>query len=114
MRRLALLLAVVLAASVSPGAAQTTPPDPYAGIRDLLSRRAEAMLRGDRVAFMATVDPGDADFLERQRRLFDGFQRLGLASYRLDLTDRYWPELTSSVEVDRYGADAEPRVLHVE
>jgi hypothetical protein len=114
MRRLALLLAVALAVYVSPGAAQTTPPDPYAGIRDLLSRRVEAMLGGDRVAFMATVDSENAEFVERQRRLFDGFQRLGLASYRLDLTERYWPELTTLVEVARYGAPAEPHVLHVE
>src|ERR687892_77976 len=98
MRSLALLLAAALAVHVSPGAAQTPPPDPYSGIRELLSRRAEAMLRGDRVAFMATVDPQEAAFLERQRRLFDGFQRLGLASYRLDLTERYWPELTTLVE----------------
>ncbi|MGH2675913.1 MAG: hypothetical protein ACRDH1_10955, partial [Actinomycetota bacterium] len=89
-------LAVAAALLAPPEAAAQ---DPYAEIRDLIDLRAEAMLEGDRDAFLATVDPADAGFVLRQRRLFDGFQRLGLSSYDLRLTDAFWPELTTSREV---------------
>lgn len=82
------------------------------GIQELLDRRAEAMLDGDRRAFLATIDPGDRPFAERQRLLFEGFQALGLAEYRLELTDRYWPELTTPREAVEHGDRA--TVLHVE
>jgi hypothetical protein len=72
------------------------------------------MLAGDEAAFMATVESDDQAFLRRQRLLFDGFQRLGLSGYRLVPTQRYWPELTTGREVRRYGAEADPTVLHVE
>jgi hypothetical protein len=106
------VLAVVLVVTLptGPSAAQ----DPVAEIRQLLTVRAEAMLDGDRAAFLATVDGSDAAFAERQHRLFDGFQDLGVASYRLDLTTRYWPELTTSRERSRYGSAADPHLFHVE
>jgi hypothetical protein len=111
MRRIAL---VVLAAVLSLSAQRATAQDPADAIQGLLERRAQAMLAGDRDGYLATVDPADAGFVERQRRLFDGFQRLGLASYELTLTDRYWPELTAAREVARYGPNVQPHVLHVE
>ncbi|MGH2764925.1 MAG: hypothetical protein ACRDKA_03270, partial [Actinomycetota bacterium] len=104
-------LAVAAALLAPPEAAAQ---DPYAEIRDLIDLRAEAMLEGDRDAFLATVDPANAGFVLRQRRLFDGFQRLGLSSYDLRLTDAFWPELTTSREVSRYGPNADPHVLNVE
>lgn len=110
MRRLSVL---VLAASLL-SAPQASAQDPFDGINDLLERRAGAMLEGDRDEFVATVDPADAAFVLRQQRLFDGFQRLDLASYDLRLTDQFWPELTTPREVARYGATADPHVLHVE
>ncbi len=110
MRRLSVL---VLAAALL-SAPQASARDPFDGITDLLERRAEAMVEGDRDEFVATVDPADAGFVLRQQRLFDGFQRLGLASYDLNLTDQFWPELTTPREVARYGATADPHVLHVE
>jgi hypothetical protein len=72
------------------------------------------MLAGDQEAFMATVDRTDPEFVDRQRLLFQGFQRIGLADYRLEATDRYWPELTTERETAEYGAAADPTVLHVE
>jgi hypothetical protein len=105
--------AALLASSLlaSPRAAAQ---DPIAQISALLDRRAEAMLGGDFVAFLATVDPADAAFVARQRHLFDGFQQLGLASYDLRISDALWPELTTTREVARYGPNLDPRVLHVE
>jgi hypothetical protein len=111
--RTGLVLTVLLAGQLS-GRSVGSQTDPYAGIRDLLDRRATAMLEGDRDAFLATNAPAEAAFAERQRLLFDGFHRIGLASYDLALSDRTWPELTTSREVARYGPDAEPHVLHVE
>ena len=112
MRRASVLLvaAAVLSAVVPRAGAQ----GPLDGIRDLLERRATAMLEGDRAAYLATNDPADRGFAERQRRLFDGFQQLGLASYDLTLSLDTWPDLTTALEVARYGADAEPHVVHVE
>lgn len=72
------------------------------------------MLEGDRAAFLRTVDAADPEFLRRQRYLFDGFQRLGLSQYRLDLRARLWPELTTTRDVTRYGASARPTLAHVE
>jgi hypothetical protein len=114
-RRFAVLLAAgLVAAAAVPAASQETPPDRFAGIRDLLARRSEAMLAGDEEAFMATVDRGDPEFVKRQRLLFEGFRLIGLEDYRLDLTFEYWPELTTDVEIERYGEEAQPHVLHVE
>jgi hypothetical protein len=111
----AALLAVTVAAALGAVAVpEAGAQDPVAELQALLDRRAQAMQAGDRAAFLATVDPGDAAFVERQELLFDGFQRLELASYDLELTTRYWPELTSSVERDRYGTESDPRVFHVE
>jgi hypothetical protein len=113
MRRAALLLVAAVAMAGRPGPPATA-QDPHAEIQAMLDRRAEAMLRGDRDAFLATVDQADASFVERQARLFDGFRQLGLASYRLDVTTRYWPELTTEDEETVYGRTAQPTVLHVE
>src|SRR5919106_1899774 len=109
-RATAVLLLAASFVAPPPAAAQ----DPFAEVSALLDSRAEAMLDGDLEAFLATTDPADAAFAERQRHLFDGFQQLGLASYDLRLSDEVWPELTSSVEAARHGPDLDPRVLHVE
>jgi hypothetical protein len=115
-RRIApLLLTGLLAALAAPVVARERPQaEPYAGIRTLLERRQEAMLEGEERAFMATVDRSNPRFVERQRLLFEGFQRIGLTEYRVELTDRYWPELTTDLEVDDYGSAAQPTVLHIE
>jgi hypothetical protein len=104
------ILVLVASVAVSPAAAQ----DPVAEIQDLLDRRAEAMMAGDEATYLATIDRGDAAFVERQRNGFRGFQQIGLSSYRLDLTTRYWPELTSAREVEEHGEAAEPHLFHVE
>lgn len=114
MKRLIVLAVIGLIGQLSPPAAGISSEEPFADIQALLDRRARAMRSGDRVAFLATVDRASPLFLRRQRRLFDGFQRLGLSEYRLDISRRLWPELTTDREVARYGAGAQPTLLHVE
>ena len=89
------------------------PDGSYEGIRALLARRSEAILAGDEAAFMSTVDPADGPFARRQRLLFRGFQELPLADYRLAFDETGPIELTGEREIDRYGVDASPTVLHV-
>jgi len=113
-RKLAILAAVGLMSYLAAPAQGNRSTSALAEIQALLDIRAEAMRSGDREAFLATVDRGSPMFLRRQNLLFDGFQRLGLSEYRLDITDRLWPELTTHREVARYGPDSEPTVLHVE
>lgn len=115
MRRLtALAVAVVAAATVGPIRAPAGAADRLEAIREVLSRRAEAVRTGDERTFMATVDRANPTFVRRQRLLFRGFQAVGVGDYRLRLSRRFWPELTTDREVDRYGTDAQPTVLHVE
>ena len=73
--------------TVTPSAA----PDPVRSeITGLLERRAAAVLDGDRVAFMGTVDAGQSELEARQRRLFAALRTLTFDSYVLEARwDRY-------------------------
>lgn len=113
MRSPAAALLLLFAAGTVPASGQGG-SGRYAAVQDLLDRRAAAMREADRESFLRTVDPANPAFLRRQARLFDGFQRLGISEYRLDIGRRLWPELTTSREVARYGAELTPTVLHVE
>lgn len=59
---------------------------PVAAIGRLLDRRSAAVLHRDRLAFMATVDPGSPAFRRSQVALFDALAHVPLSSwsYRLD------------------------------
>jgi hypothetical protein len=112
-RRLALLaLASVLTAPALPTV--RAQEELYAGIRSMLERRAEAVRAGDEEAFMATVAGIDPRFEERQRLMIRGFEDLGVSEYGLEISDRFWPELTTPREVAKYGRRARPTILHVE
>jgi hypothetical protein len=57
-----------------------------AGVRDLLVRRAAAVLSRDRAAFVATADPDPAAaFRTRQAALFDNLAQVPLAQWRYTL-----------------------------
>lgn len=114
MRKLTLLALIGLIVQVGAPAVGRRTQQSFADIQALLDRRSAAMIDGDRHGFLATMDRGSPGFARRQGRLFDGFQRLGLSEYRLDIGRRLWPELTTRREVARYGAELEPTVLHVE
>jgi hypothetical protein len=93
----------VVTASSAPrdlGAAVLAESDTRA-IRELLSRRAAALLRGDREAFLADVDK---PFADRQRSLFENLRDVPVSAWMYDVR----PE--SAVRVGpglagRYGAD---------
>ncbi|HEX9891377.1 MAG TPA: hypothetical protein VGB28_04890 [Actinomycetota bacterium] len=108
-RNLGLLLAVVAVSWLAPASAQE--PGALAQITALLEDRARAMHEGDRAGWMAPLADDDPAFVRRQGFLFDGFQELGLADFRLDLGTT-WPELTGRRERRAYRDDV--KVLHVE
>lgn len=55
-------------------------PEDYAAIRQLMHRRAQAVLHHDSTAFLATVDPADQQFVARERTLFANLQALPVRS----------------------------------
>lgn len=81
-----MLLAVVLAVLValvggcSPGRERAA-PDVAAGARRLLDQRAAAVLRHDRTAFLAGIDPRAPRFLAEQRRVFGNLTDVPLAAW---------------------------------
>ena len=101
----ALLLAVLLAALVSctgkdrseeapsPGGASSDAPPPGMdeSLRDealaIVDAREEALVGGDRDAFLASVDPAAKDFATSQAQWFDNLAELPLADVSLELGD---------------------------
>lgn len=91
-------------------------------VRDLLHRRADAVLRRSEAAFMATVDPqADPAFVTAQRELFRNLDTVPLShwSYEVSATDavpvperhrgavQYWAPRTM-LRYGLDGVDAEP------
>jgi hypothetical protein len=60
-------------------------PSRTTAVRALLAHRAAAVLRGDRPAFLATVDPVETAFRVRQARLFDALRAVPMASWRYEV-----------------------------
>ena len=113
-RRIGLLVgaAVLTAAGAvvpSGGAgAQTATMTREQAVRQVLDQRVDALKRGDRAAFLDTVDPSATDeFKARQGRLYDGLRSLPLAFYELRLRTDEVPDLAGGGLAGRYpGADA--------
>lgn len=81
-------------------------------IRKLLEARAEAVMSGDRGAFMQTVSGDSRSFVARQMDLFDALEPLDLAEYRLEADwDRYG-DLAGDFTVGDY-ADVQATALPV-
>lgn len=78
-----------------------------AEIRRLLDRRSAAVLHRDRLAFLATVDPGSPAFRRSQGALFDALGPVPLStwSYRLDAQQQ------RSLPADRRARYAAPTYL---
>lgn len=77
------MVAVAVAATVSPSIAASPEPDARAEIQDLLDRRAEAFFTRDRRAFLATIDKRSSRFVAQQERFFDNSAAIEFAEYRL-------------------------------
>jgi len=85
-------------------------------IAELLERRARALLRHDRVAFLSTVDARSAAFRSRQATWFDNLAEVPLAGWRYRLADqvqltprpeRSQPKLSSSSSPEIVTASVE-------
>jgi hypothetical protein len=102
------LMAVLSAGAMVPCAvAQTVAVTKEEAVRQVLAHRVDALKRGDRAAFLDSVDPRATDeFKIRQGRLFDGLRSLPLALYELELRTDEVPDLAAGL-VSRYpGAEA--------
>jgi hypothetical protein len=60
-------------------------------VRELLDRRSEAVLEGDRRAFLATLDDADPAFVAQQRTTFENLRRLRVAEMGYGVDDRMLP-----------------------
>src|SRR5581483_4624909 len=109
-RAAVLVGAVVAAAGLQPARAQTATPPPTReqAAKAVLDQRVDALQRGDRGAFLDTIDPAATDeFRTRQGRMFDGLRSLPLGSYELRLRTDEAPDLSGGGLAARYpGADA--------
>ena len=104
-----LLAAVVVAAGVlvPPIEAQTVTITREEAARRVLAQRADAVERGDRAAFMDTVDPqATEEFRTRQGHLYDGLRTLPLASYDLVLRTDEAPDLSAGLAARHPDAEA--------
>jgi hypothetical protein len=111
-RRPALLLlaaALSTAGRLAPSAgAQTATLTREQAVRQVLDQRVDALKRGDKAAFLDTVDAAaTAEFKTRQGRLYDGLRSLPLAFYELRLRTDEVPDLSGGGLAGRYpGTDA--------
>ena len=62
-----------------------------ATVQVMLKRRAQAVLRHDKAAFLADVDPGNAGLRRRQARFFDNLTALPLQTFTLQAPGATWP-----------------------
>jgi hypothetical protein len=95
---LALRTGVRVAAPRQPaaqGPATQATADPRAGVPKLLARRAKAVLRGDRAAFLATVDRRQGAYYRDQARLFARMRTVPFSAVDYQVTDpRNWATAT--------------------
>lgn len=73
------------------GAGGYASDEEYAAIQQVLDARAEAVLDGDREAFLATVDDADPRFVRQQLVGFDNLQRLGVVEMVYGLEEKTLP-----------------------
>jgi hypothetical protein len=101
----AVLAAVIVVASLAPARAKATTRDD--AVRQVLAQRVEALKKGDRTAFLDTVDPlGTEEFKVRQGHLFDGLRTLPLATYDLELRTDEVPDLAPGLTAKYPSAEA--------
>lgn len=114
-------------APTTPGAS-AAPLSPQAQVVRLLARRADALLRHDKTAFLATVDNHRPTFYRSQATLFDRMATVPFASFSYSVPDplrdvgserarqRYRPTVVSMFPVEASfgfkGQDASPFLAH--
>jgi len=105
---LPVLLAVAAAGAVPLRAgAQVATMTREVAVKQVLLDRVDALNRGDRAAFLDTVDPAASDeFKIRQGHLFDGLRSLPLATFELELRTDEMPDLAAGLAARYPGAEA--------
>ncbi len=63
----------------------------HAMVQAVLHRRAAAVLRHDKAAFLADLDPADGGLRSRQARFFDNLVALPLQTFTLEAPGATWP-----------------------
>ena len=61
------------------------PPDPGTAASEILSLRARAVMKDDRGAFLASIDPKAKRFRKQQRKIFDRLTSLHFGRYELEV-----------------------------
>ena len=103
----AALVASVLTGNAGAQTATVTTVTRDEAVRRVLAQRGEAVMRGDRAAFLDTVDPVATDeFKTAQGRLYDGLRSLPLASYELVLRTDEAPDLAAGLAARYPTAEA--------
>jgi hypothetical protein len=69
------------------GAGARATADPRVEVPKLLAKRANAVLHGDRAAFLATVDPRRATWYRKQARLFTAMRTVPFSAIQFQVTD---------------------------
>ena len=106
---LLVVLVAVAAHSVGPvpAGAQVAAVTREEAVKQVLAQRVDAVKRGDRAAFLDTVDArATAEFKIHQGRLFDGLRSLPLATYELELRTDEVPDLGAGLAARYPGAEA--------
>jgi hypothetical protein len=92
-------------ATVPTAGAQVAQPTREQAVQQVLAQRVDALKRGDRAAFLDTVDSTAApEFKVRQGHLFDGLRSLPLDSYELELRTDEVPDLSAGL-AGRYARE---------
>ncbi|MGH2729467.1 MAG: hypothetical protein ACRDJI_02540, partial [Actinomycetota bacterium] len=78
--------------------------DDRAAIQELLDARADAVMDGDRKAFLSSVAKLSHAFYERQRRLFDWMSSVPFAAYELQADWDRQGDLIRPSDAARYPA----------
>ena len=104
----ALAAGLVVTGTVVPSAgAQVVTATREVAVKQVLLNRSDALKRGDRAAFLDTVDQAASEeFKVRQGHMFDGLRSLPLASYELELRTDEVPDLGAGLAARYPGAEA--------
>jgi len=104
----AMAVGLAVTGAVIPSAgAQVATVTREVAVKQVLLDRSDALKRGDRAAFLDTVDQAASEeFKVRQGQMFDGLRSLPLASYDLELRTDEVPDLSAGLAGRYPGAEA--------
>lgn len=108
-RRIVLFLVLALAATTLGAPAQSPGPSATpaweAEVRQLLERRAQAVVSGNEAAFVATMEAAPENFRRDRLEWFRRLRTLPLGDYRLEFTQEEYGELTRASDRQRHNGE---------